>query len=369
MAERDERDGGLARVWTAPVRAVTRILLPGDPAGDPKPGVPARSAIVDCGLYVDGVRQPGTPGYGDALAAKDGFVWLALREPTAAEMSGVAEAFGLPDLAVADALQPGQRPKLSELSAEVSELALRTARYVDRGVPHDTTDVVHTGDLVIFVGPRFVISVAHGDAHRLVPVPADLETRRKLLRLGPWAIAYAATDRVIGRYLQVAERVEDDLDELETSAFSRHARGGFQRIYQLERELVEFRRCAVPLQRPLAALAGEDSEAPPELRRYFRDARDHLTRTVEQLSTFDDLLESILAARLAQVTVDQNNDLRKIAAWAAIATSQTLIAGIYGMRFTFMPELSSTYGYPIVLTLMGLSALTLFRFFRRSGWL
>jgi magnesium transporter len=346
-------------MWTSPSKA---------------PGRPHQSAIVDCGLYVGGVRQSGRTSYADALAEArargDGFVWLGLHEPSPAEMAEVAEAFGLHELAVEDALQPGQRPKLEQTgAADVSVLVLRAARYVDHAELTETSEVVETGDLILLIGERFVISVRHGPIGPLSPVRAELETKPNLLRLGPWAVAYAVTDHVVDRYLEVIDRVERDIDALEESAFSRHARGGVQRIYQLKRELVEFRRCASPLQRPLATLAAEDAEIPPKLRRYFRDALEHLTRTVEQVTSFDELLNSILAARLAQVTVDQNNDLRKIAAWAAIAASQTLIAGIYGMNFRFMPELQMTYGYPVVLALMVLSALALYRLFRRSGWL
>ncbi|HWG99779.1 MAG TPA: magnesium/cobalt transporter CorA [Pilimelia sp.] len=331
------------------------------------------SGVVDCALYVRGVRQPGRWDYAGALAAareqQDAFVWLGLHEPSHAEMAGIAEAYGLHELAAEDAVTAGQRPKLEQFGDEVSFLVLRTARYVEHEELTEVTEIVETGQLMIFIGPHFVITVRHGDACHLTPVRADLETRADLLQHGPWSVAYAVTDRVVDLYVEVGDRLEQDLDSTEESVFSRHG-GEIQRIYQLKRELVEFRRAVVPLQRPMMALTSENNtEVPRKLRRYFRDVQDHLTRTVDQVNSYDDLLNSILQARLAQVSVDQNNDMRKIAAWAAIAAMQTAIAGVYGMNFRFMPELEWRYGYPAVLALMLTAAAVLYRMFRRAGWL
>ncbi|HEU4421588.1 MAG TPA: magnesium/cobalt transporter CorA [Pilimelia sp.] len=344
------------------------------PAAPAPAGTAERSGIVDCALYVDGVRRPERLRYTEALALArehpNAFVWLGLHEPSDAEMTAVATAYGLHELAAEDAVKGSQRPKLEQFGDEVSFLVVRTARYVEHAELTDTSEVVETGQIMIFVGPQFVITVRHGDACRLTPVRAALETKRELLEHGPWAVAYAVTDRAVDLYVEVAAEMEQDLDILEESVFSREGRGSIQRIYQLKRELVEFRRAVVPLQRPLMALtANTNTEVPKVIRRYFRDVQDHLTRTVEQINSYDELLNSILQARLAQVTVDQNNDMRKIAAWAAIAAVQTAIAGIYGMNFKFMPELGWRYGYPAVLLLMLCSAVVLYRFFRRAGWL
>jgi magnesium transporter len=335
-----------------------------------------RSAIVDCALYVDGVRQPGEWGYADALEAArsrpGAFVWLGLHDPTELEMSGIAHTYGLHELAIEDAIKGGQRPKLEHFG-DVAVLALRTARYVGQGEVTETSEVVETGQVMLFIGERFVVSVRLGDACRLAPVRADLEAKQDLMKHGPWAVAYAVTDRVVDLYIDVAYAVEQDIDALEEDVFSRSGGPGqtsrIQRIYQLKRELVEFKRAAVPLQRPLTTLVGDQSDVPQEMRRYFRDVQDHLTRIVDQVGAFDDLLHSILQARLAQVTVDQNNDMRKIAAWAGIAAVWTAVAGVYGMNFKYMPETNWLYGYPIVFALMVLASIVLYRFFRRSGWL
>jgi magnesium transporter len=370
------QNGGRAirpRAWAAPVRAMTRILNTDGAPPAARPAGAGRSGIVDCGLYVDGERRPGEWHYADALAAaaqeRNAFVWLGLHEPELAEMSAIAATYGLHELAVEDAVKAQQRPKL-ERFGDVSFLALRTARYCEHTELTENSEVVETGQVMLFIGPNFLISVRHGDAWRLSAIRADLEEKRDLLVHGPWAVAYAVTDRVVDLYLEVADRLEDDLDVLEADVFDRQGTGRIQRIYQMKRELVEFKRAVVPLQRPLLSLTAQvNRDVPEEVRRYFRDVQDHLSRTVEQVNSYDDLLNSILQARLAQVTVDQNNDMRKIAAWAAIGAVWTAIAGIYGMNFENMPELKWTYGYPGIWAVnLGLS-FVLYRWFRRNGWL
>jgi magnesium transporter len=364
----------LSRAWTAPVRAMNRILG----ATDGRPGDPERgdrvSSVVDCGVYVDGKREPGdfTPDEAlrEAGSRENAFVWLGLHEPSLDEMTAIAHTYGLHELAVEDAVKAEQRPKLEQFGT-VNFLVLRTARYVPHSELTETSQVVETGQMMLFIGERFVITVRHGDASRLAPVRADLEAERAaLLEQGPWAVAYAVTDRVVDLYMAVADQVETDLDIIEAGAFSRGAGAPVQQIYQMKREIVEFRRAVVPLQRPLATLtASQNRLVPKEIRRYFRDVQDHLTRTVEQVSSYDDLLNSILQARLAQVTVDQNNDMRKIAAWAGISAVWTAMAGVYGMNFDFMPETRWQYGYPVVVAVMLVISVLLYRAFRRNGWL
>jgi magnesium transporter len=333
-------------------------------------GPGAGSAVVDCGVYVAGQRLPGRFDPAEALrvacARDDAFVWLGLHQPSAEEMAGIAQTYGLHELAVEDAVKAEQRPKLEQFGS-VHFLVMRTARYVPHRELTETSQVVETGQMMIFVGPQFVITVRHGDASELGSVRSDLENERvDLLEQGPWAVAYAVTDRVVDHYLAVADQVEADLDLIEEGVFSRDSASPIQPIYQMKRELVEFRRAVMPLQRPLAMIV---AFVPKRIGKYFRDVQDHLTRTVEQVSSYDDLLNSILQARLAQVTVDQNNDMRKIAAWAAIATVWTAFAGIEGMNFAHMPELGWQYGYPAVLSVMLGISLLLYRAFRRNGWL
>ncbi|GAA2636342.1 magnesium and cobalt transport protein CorA [Paractinoplanes durhamensis] len=373
----DERESGawsrskpLSRAFAAPVRAMNRFLgtTDGHAAGAGKPV--AGNSVVDCGVYAGGVRLPGEFTPDEALrvacARDDAFVWLGLHEPGEDEMTSVAHTYGLHELAVEDAVKAEQRPKLENFGS-VHFLVMRTARYVPHRELTETSQVVETGQMMIFVGEQFVITVRHGDASELGSVRTDLETERAaLLEQGPWAVAYAVTDRVVDHYVAVADQVEADLDIIEEGVFSRGAASPIQAIYQMKRELVEFRRAVVPLQRPLATVV---AIVPKRIGKYFRDVQDHLTRTVEQVSSYDDLLNSILQARLAQVTVDQNNDMRKIAAWAGIATAWAAGAGIYGMNFPNMPEFRWTYSYPAWWALIVLVSVLLYRAFRRNDWL
>jgi magnesium transporter len=372
----------LPRALKAPVRAMSRMLgtppvhLDKAPAAE----VSENDAIVDIGLYLDGGRQPERLHYSEALArAREhgtGFVWLGLKEPSAGQLAGIAETFGLHELAVEDAVKSGQRPKV-ERYGEMIFCALRTARYVEHEELTESSEVVETGDVMMFIGEHYIITVRHGDACRLGRVRSQLDQRGDLLRHGPWAVAYAVYDLVVDVYLDVVGSIEDDIDVIEEVVFApersdqRRSRSSrIQRVYQLKRELMEFKRAVLPLQRPLSGLVNREViDLPKEIRRYFRDVYDHLNRAAEQVVYFDEMLNSILQARLAQVTVDQNNDMRKIAAWAGIAAVWTSVAGVYGMNFQHMPELGWRYGYPAVMAVtLGVSAL-LYRWFRRSGWL
>jgi magnesium transporter len=372
-----ERENGWTRgrpLSRAFAGAMNRILGTPEREGAESNGLPGGSAVVDCGVYVDGKRQDGVYSPDAALRIaqerENAFVWLGLHEPGEEEMLAIAHTYGLHELAVEDAVKAEQRPKLEQFGP-VHFLVLRTARYVPHRELTETSQVVETGQMMIFIGERFVITVRHGDASELGPVRHNLETERgALLEQGPWAVAYAVTDRVVDLYLEVAEQIEAELDIIEEGVFSRGAASPIQAIYQMKRELVEFRRAVLPLQRPLAAIASKQSGlVPNEIRRYFRDVQDHLTRTVEQVSSYDDLLNSILQARLAQVSIDQNNDMRKIAAWAGIATVWTAVAGIEGMNFKYMPERDWRYGYPALVAVTLVISVFLYRAFRRNGWL
>jgi magnesium transporter len=379
MAHDDDGGGNsnrsLSRALADPVRrAMHRMRGNGHPVEAPRTA-DYRSGVVDCALYVDGIRQPGEWNYAEALAAArraaDGFVWLGLKEPGAAELADIADIFDLHELAVEDAVKSHQRPKV-ERYGDMTFVTLRTARYCEHEELTETSEVVESGDVMMFIGTHFIITVRHGDAVQLGPIRADLDSKSELLTRGPWAVAYAVYDRVVDGLVEVAAAMEEDVAAVEDSVFARASEhsGRIQRIYQLKRELMEFKRVVIPLQRPVASLAGGQlTEIPKEIRKYFRDVNDHLARTAEQVLYFDDVLNSTLSARLAQVSVDQNNDMRKIAAWAGIAAVWTSIAGIEGMNFEFMPEKDWTYGYPVALLLMLGISLGLYRAFRRSGWL
>jgi magnesium transporter len=376
MAEVESGGGtasNLTRALAAPVRAVSRIFGAVHEASQAGPST-GRSGVVDCAVYVRGERQPGEWSYREALAAvrkrDDAFVWLGVHDPDVAELAEIATVFELDEFAVEDTLhQATQRPKIEQYG-DMTFVVLRTARYIEHEQLTDSTEVVETGHVMMFVGRDFAITVRHGLAAQLAGVRANLEAKPEFLAHGPWAVVHGVTDCVVDAYLDVAAMVEADIDDVEASVFSRSGSERISRVYQLKREMVEFKRAVLPLQRPLSTLlSGGFGELSKEIRRYFRDVNEHLLKVVEQVTSFDDLLNSILQARLAQVTVDQNHDMRKIAAWAAIAAAQTAIAGVYGMNFPNMPETHWEYGYPMILAVMVGSALALYRLFRRSGWL
>jgi magnesium transporter len=335
---------------------------------------PLGSSVVNCVTYRDGVR---TPGGGDVVDAVervrkqgDGFVWLGLHEPTDQEFAGVAELLDLHPLAVEDAIEAHQRPKL-ERYGETLFAVFKTVCYVEHERLTASSEVVNTGEIMVFVGRDFVVTVRHGRHGSLGPLREDLESDPRQLAKGPSAVLHAIADHVVDDFLTVIDAVQEDIDEVETEVFAEHGAGADPgRIYQLKRELIELKRAVVPLGRPLEELAVRPIRVvDPEIQAYFRDVSDHLLRAVEQIASFDELLNSILQAHLAQVTVAQNEDMRKITAWAAIVAVPTMVCGMYGMNFDHMPELGWRYGYGMVIGVIALACLALYRGFRRNGWL
>ncbi|MBH5334077.1 magnesium/cobalt transporter CorA [Streptomyces pactum] len=329
-----------------------------------------RDVIVDCAVYRDG-RRTDCPAdlsgvLREARGAGDAFVWIGLHEPAEEEFGRVAEEFGLHPLAVEDALKAHQRPKL-EVYEDSLFLVLKPVRYEER----DGT--VTTGELMVFVGEAFVVTVRHGTADPLGTVRDRLEQTPEVLRQGPTAVVYAVTDTVVDRYLEVAEDLRTDMEALETEVFSpdRGTSGRTaRRIYAFKRRLLEFRRAAGPLVEPVNRLAGAGvpfvhAGSQP----FFRDVGDHLARVEEQTDALDRLLSDVLAAHLAQMGVRQNDDMRKISAWAAMVAVPTMVAGVYGMNFSHMPELRQSWGYPVAVAVMVGTVFALYRFFRRRGWL
>ena len=322
--------------------------------------------IVDSALYVDGQRTEGRLALADVPAAcqrAGAFVWLGLYEPTNEEFDAVRAAFGLHELAVEDAVKAHQRPKLEAYDDSLF-LVLKTARYLD------AEERVEFGEILLFVGESFIVHVRHGEATALTPVRRAVEARPDLLRCGPGAVLHAVVDHVVDDYGPVIAGLENDIGEVELEVFSERGHNPVQRIYMLKREVLELQQAAVPLEEALDALHTRKFEAIHEdIREYFRDVHDHVLKVVERTSTFSDLLTSVLSANLTSVTVRQNEDMRKISAWVAIAAVPTMLAGIYGMNFEHMPELGWTVGYPLALATMATACFLLYRFFRRSGWL
>jgi magnesium transporter len=298
-----------------------------------------------------GIKQPGD------------FVWLGLYAPSERELSEVAEAFELHPLAVEDAVNAHQRPKLERYGDSLF-LVLKTLWYVDED------DQVETGEINIFAGSDFIITVRHGRGARLETARHGLEADPFKLSQGPSAAIYAVADRVVDGYLSVLSELQVDVDEVETSVFSTDRTSDSARIYTLKRELAEVRRAVIPLREPIRAFSnGVVPLLDADIQPFFRDILDHLNQATDLAESLESLLSSAFDAHLAQISVQQNDDMRKISAGAALVVVPTFIAGLYGMNFHHMPELSWSLGYPMALLLMAASVTGLWVFFKRSGWL
>ena len=303
--------------------------------------------IIDRAIYRDGRRaaEPDDLSELHALCqASDAIAWLGLYEPSADEFESVAREFHLHELAVEDAVKAHQRPKL-ERYGDTRFIVLRPARYIDK------TETVVFGEVEIFVGPHFVITVRHGDAPELGEVRRRLEARPDLLRRGTMAIVYAILDHVVDGYEPVVAGLENDIDEIEDEVFSGSPNVS-RRIYELTREVIEFQRATGPLDGIVARLMEEPGIGEEE-RRYLRDVQDHALRAEEQAGAFRALLHNILnvnltleTKNLSEVSLAQNEQVKRISAWAAILFAPTLIGTNYGMNFDHMPELHWTLGYP-----------------------
>jgi magnesium transporter len=292
-----------------------------------------RSAVVDCGLYDAGQRLGGNIDLASALrkadSCQDGFVWI-----------GAARS------------QPVR--------------GAETARYVD------SEELIEIGEVMAFVGPRFVVTVRHGEGSPLHDVRLDLEAHPDLLSIGPSSVLYAIADRIVDDYVAVLDGIAVDVEEVEAEVFSGSlSSNAAQRIYRLKREVLGFRRAAGALVGPIQRLSSKQTGLPldPRTGEYFRDVYDHLIRDVERIAGFDDLLTNALHANIAQITMRDNRDMRRISAWVAIIAVPTMVFGLYGMNFEHMPELRWTYGYPAVVAAVLIICAVLYRRFKHAGWL
>jgi magnesium transporter len=328
--------------------------------------------LVDWAFYRDGHRDDGIGSYVDALTRArlgDGFVWIGLFQPNERQLVIIGTEFGLHPLALEDATEAHQRPKLEQYGDTLFAV-LKTVRYVPHSTLTATSEVVESGEVMVFCGPGFVITVRHGDHGELAGLRQNLEKEPKQLAVGPGGVLHAIADHVVDSYLEVADQVQADIDQIEIEMFSPRGWRNIERVYQLKREVLELKRAVAPLTGPMRVLAtGQHPLIADETRNYFRDVEDHLLRVKEQVVSFDELLSSILQAGLAQVQVAENEDMRRISAWVAIVAVPTLIAGIYGMNFQNMPDLRTKYGYFVVLGVMLTACTVLYRLFKRISWL
>ena len=320
--------------------------------------------IVDSAIYVDGRRDAHRPleEIHDTWREKGGFAWIGLYEPTREEFDSVAGEFGMHEIAVKEALKIHQRPKI-ERYGETVFVVLKAARYVEE------REEVEFGEIHAFVGSDFVVTIRYGEASELGEVRRWAESRPDLLRRGPYAVLYAILDRIVEDYMPVVAGLEHDIDEIEVEVFGNKPDVS-RRIYELFREVIQFHQATQPLAGALERLTLVEAHGiDPEVRRYLRDVQDRVLRVTERAQGFRELLTNILSVNLTLVSVNQNDQMKKISAWAAVVLVPTLIAGIYGMNFDIMPELHWRYGYPLALSLMVLISFALYRNFKRTGWL
>jgi magnesium transporter len=322
--------------------------------------------IVDNAIYVDGRRaeEPGSlqETY-EAVRQRRGVAWIGLYKPTEEEFASVAREFGLHPLAVEDPMKVPLRTKLERYDGTLF-LVLKAARYLDE------SETVQFGDVDAFVGENFVVTVLRGEPAALAAVRERLEGDPELLRRGPEAILYAIIERVVDGYAPVVAGLENDIDEIEVEVFSGNA-GVSRRIYELSREVIEFQRATEPLPAILDRLisGGEAPEVDAEVQVLLHLVQDRALRITERVEGFRQLLQDILSVNLTGASIAQNDQVKKISAWAAILFAPTLIGTVYGMNFDYMPELDWRFGYPFAMVLMVMVSVTLYLVFKRRGWL
>jgi magnesium transporter len=322
--------------------------------------------IVDVALYQNGHRVDSPSDISDLVdvARRDGgFVWLGLAEPTEAEFDLVVGELNFHPLAVEDAINAKQRPKLEDYEG-LTFFVLKTVFFDAK------EQEISTGELLCFIADHYIVIVRHGEGSPLATVRHDLELRPELLELGPFSVLHAVADRVIDGYTAIGASLEQEVVAVENKVFNGKRQTFSQEIYFLKREIIEFKHSIEPLLMPINRItSGLVTSVPEGIKPFFRDTSDHLLQAIEHVTGLDSLITSVLQADLAHIQVQQNIDVRRISAWVALASGPTMLAGIYGMNFRHMPELGTRYGYYIVLAVMATLTGFLFRNFKKSGWL
>lgn len=337
-------------------------------------------SIVDNAIYVDGVRTENPQSLSETferMRERGGMSWIGLYRPSEEEIRAVADEFGVHELVVEDALTGHQRSKL-ERYGDILFMVLRPARYLD------AAEEVEFGEVHVIVGPDFVVTIRHAEAPDLGRVRRRLEGDPALLRRGPEAVLYAIVDEVVDEYSPVLAGLENDIDEIESQLFEQDT-DATQRIYELSREVIDFQRATQPLAGMLEALlrGSEKYAVDDELQKYLRDVLDHALRIADRATTFRTLLDNALTVestivarrqneemqRMTELSIRQNDEVKKISGWAAILFAPTLVAGIYGMNFRSMPELDWVFGYPMAIGLMLAMGGGLYLVFKKNGWL
>ncbi|QYH19756.1 magnesium and cobalt transport protein CorA [Corynebacterium aquatimens] len=347
-----------------------RPKKPEPPARKPVP-VPIERSVDFCRVFVDGKKLPGNLRIRQAMEVveqhENAFVWLSLKAPSVDQMEKIAETFDLDDLIVDDIVDAHQRPKIDRYDEQLF-MVVRSVHYRDDEEVLDAREIISTGEVQVVAGPNFAITIRHN-----APLPdltGKLEEEEDLAVLGPSAVAWVVADYLTDNYLRVADYLSQDVDELENEVFTPRRQINIDKIYNYKREILEMRHAIDPLAPALRnGLTNNKDLVRKALRSYFRDVQDNATIVSDRLSSFDERLTSLLDASVAKVSMQQNADMRTISAVVGMAAAPTMIAGIYGMNFEYMPELGWKWAYPATLLVMLLVMGAMLWWFRRNNWL
>lgn len=334
--------------------------------------VPVERVIEQCRVYLDGVQRRGQYSYSAALREVEqsggrGFVWLSLHEPSEDHMRKIAEVFDIDELIVEDAVAAHQRPKLERYEQQLF-MVIRSVQYSDRNKVTDRREIIDTGEVQLLMGPNFIITIRH-DTELPDPQP-KIEADPDIKDEGPAAIAWATADHLVDEYVRIAVLLEMEVDRLEEEVFTPDSKFDIEQIYTLKREILEMRHAVDPLIPALRSLIQDNKElVGKEARSYFRDVLDHAIIAADRVDSYDERLSALINAGVAMVSLRQNRDMRTISAVVGMAAVPTLIAGIYGMNFDYMPELHYRYSYFVTLVFIVLAVLGMWWWFRRNDWL
>lgn len=328
-------------------------------------------SVVAWGWYVDGERvdTDDLDLASQRASEGEGFVWLGLKDPTDADMAQFARRFDLHPLAIEDAVEGHTRSKL-EVFDDTVFTVVSTVNYIDHDITDEAPEIVETGQIMVFMGPNFVMTVRRGESTPLQTLRRRLENQPQRLSEGPYFVLYSVLDVIVDDYGRVVTEFETDVEELEVEVFSARDDKEIDRLYAVKRELIEFRRAVVPLTAPLAQLANRSfPNIPEDARAYFREVADHHTEAREAIQSFDDMLSNMMDATIARVSLEDNRDMRRMSAALAVLVPPTTIGSVYGMNFDRMPELHTQYGYFVALGVMFTAMLSIYLWFRHKKWL
>ena len=320
--------------------------------------------LINCVAYEDGRKLADIPvsEIHSYIARPDCFVWVALKDPEMGELEAMQEEFGLHDLAVEDAQQGHQRPKIDEYGHSL----FAVLQMVENG-----EEELNVGEVGIFVGANYVLSVRHRAKQGFVDVRRRCEEEPELLRHGAAYVLYALMDAVVDRYFPVLDAIDTELEQVEEKIFAKNTeRASIEALYEIKRKLTTLKHATEPLLEAVGRLyGGRVPQLCLGLQDYFRDVSDHLVRLNQSIDSLRDMVTTAISVSLSLITLQENEVTKRLAAYGALIAVPTLIAGIYGMNFQYMPEIQWVHGYPVALLLMAFIDLYMFFRFRKAKWL